>query len=168
LLDTEAGRIVEDEEIKAELAAQQPWSQRVDDNRIRLEDLPEREHIVHTPSSIERSQRTSGYTEEELRILTAPMARTAAEHLGAMGSDTPIAVLSERPRLLFAYFTQQFAQVTNPPLDSIREDVVTSMTQNLGPERNLLAATPAHAFQIVLDFPVLDNDELAKIQHIDA
>lgn len=84
-----------------------------------------------------------------------------------MGSDTPIAVLSDRPRLLFDYFTQQFAQVTNPPLDSIREEVVTSMALGLGPERNLLAATPRHARQVTLDFPVIDNDELAKIQHID-
>src|SRR5690606_36647287 len=86
---------------------------------------------------------------------------------GAMGSDTPIAVLSQRPRLLFDYFAQQFAQVTNPPLDSIREEVVTSMKLALGPERNLLSATPEHARQVVLDFPVIDYDELAKIQHID-
>ena len=95
------------------------------------------------------------------------MAQNGAEPLGAMGSDTPIAVLSERPRLLFDYFTQQFAQVTNPPLDSIREEVVTSMKLGLGPERNLLDGDPEHATQVVLDFPVIDNDELAKIQHID-
>jgi glutamate synthase (NADPH/NADH) large chain len=167
LVDTDAGRIIEDEEIKAELATQQPWGDWVAANRIRLADLPEREHVVHTPASIVRRQRTFGYTEEELRILIAPMARMAAEPLGAMGSDTPVAVLSERPRLLFDYFTQQFAQVTNPPLDSIREDVVTSMRLGLGPERNLLAATPEHAHQVVLEFPVIDNDELAKIRRID-
>jgi glutamate synthase (NADPH/NADH) large chain len=168
LIDTEAGRLVEDDEIKAELSAAEPWGEWLQNGRINLKDLPEREHIVHTPASVTRRQRTFGYTEEEVRILVAPMAQNGAEPLGAMGSDTPIAVLADRPRLLFDYFTQQFAQVTNPPLDSIREEVVTSMTQNLGPERNLLAATPAHAFQIVLDFPVIDNDELAKIQHIDA
>jgi glutamate synthase (NADPH/NADH) large chain len=102
-----------------------------------------------------------------VRILLMPMAQNGAEPLGAMGSDTPIAVLSERPRLLFDYFTQQFAQVTNPPLDSIREEVVTSMRLGLGPERNLLDATPEHARQVILDFPVIDNDELAKVQHID-
>src|SRR5690554_3671692 len=168
LIDTDAGRLVDDDEIKSELSAAEPWGEWLENGRINLKDLPEREHIVHTPASVTRRQRTFGYTEEEVRILVAPMAQHGAEPLGAMGSDTPIAVLADRPRLLFDYFTQQFAQVTNPPLDSIREEVVTSMTLNLGPERNLLSATPAHAYQIVLDFPVIDNDELAKIQHIDA
>ncbi|WP_157156110.1 glutamate synthase large subunit [Diaminobutyricimonas sp. LJ205] len=167
LVDTEAGRLIEDDEIKAELAAAEPWGDWLDAGRINLKDLPEREHIVHTPASVTRRQRTFGYTEEEVRILLAPMARTGAEPLGAMGSDTPIAVLSERPRLLFDYFVQQFAQVTNPPLDSIREAVVTSMSLGLGPERNLLSAGPKHTRQVILDFPVIDNDELAKIQHID-
>jgi glutamate synthase (NADPH/NADH) large chain len=166
IVDTEAGRIVEDDEIKSELAASEPWGEWLDKGRIHLKDLPEREHIVHTPASVTRRQRTFGYTEEEVRILVRPMALNGAEPLGAMGSDTPIAVLSERPRLLFDYFTQQFAQVTNPPLDSIREEVVTSLKVGLGPERNLLAATPEHARQVILDFPVIDNDELAKIQHI--
>jgi len=167
LVDTEAGRIVEDDEIKAELSASQPWQDWLDAGRIHLADLPEREHITHTPASVVRRQRTFGYTEEEVRILVTPMAQNGAEPLGAMGSDTPIAVLSDRPRLLFDYFTQAFAQVTNPPLDSIREEVVTSMKLGLGPERNLLDATPEHAKQIVLDFPVIDNDELAKIQHFE-
>jgi glutamate synthase (NADPH/NADH) large chain len=166
LVDTVAGRIVEDDEIKAELAASEPWQEWLDAGRIRLADLPEREHISHTPASVVRRQRTFGYTEEEVRILLTPMAVNGAEPLGAMGSDTPIAILSERPRLLFDYFTQAFAQVTNPPLDSIREEVVTSMKLGLGPERNLLAATPDHARQVVNDFPVIDNDELAKIQHL--
>ena len=167
LVDTEAGRLIEDDEIKSELAASVPYGEWLDEGRINLKDLPEREHIVHTPASITRRQRTFGYTEEEVRILLKPMATTGAEPLGAMGSDTPVAVLSERPRLLFDYFTQQFAQVTNPPLDSIREEVVTSLKLGLGPERNLLSAGPEHARQVVLDFPVIDNDELAKIQHID-
>jgi glutamate synthase (NADPH/NADH) large chain len=168
LVDTEAGRLIEDEEIKGELAAAEPWGEWLEAGRINLHDLPEREHIRHTPASVTRRQRTFGYTEEEVSVLLAPMAQNGAEPIGAMGSDTPIAVLAERPRLLFDYFTQQFAQVTNPPLDSIRESVVTSMQLGLGPERNLLAATPEHAYQIILDFPVIDNDELAKIQHIDA
>ncbi|HMH57701.1 MAG TPA: glutamate synthase central domain-containing protein, partial [Galbitalea sp.] len=167
LVDTEAGRLIEDDEIKAELAASKPWGKWLDAGRINLKHLPDREHIVHTPASVTRRQRTFGYTEEEVRILIAPMAQNGAEPLGAMGSDTPIAVLSERPRLLFDYFAQQFAQVTNPPLDSIREETVTSMSLGLGPERNLLTATPDHAKQVILDFPVIDNDELAKIQHID-
>ena len=166
LIDTVEGRIIEDDEIKSQLAAAQPYAEWVDENRIELEDLPPREHIVHTAASVTRRQRTFGYTEEEVRILIGPMALNGAEPLGAMGSDTPIAVLSERPRLIFDYFTQAFAQVTNPPLDSIREEVVTSMRLGLGPERNLLDATPEHARQIVLDFPVIDNDELAKIIRI--
>ncbi|WP_313541341.1 glutamate synthase large subunit [Leifsonia aquatica] len=167
LVDTVAGRLIEDDEIKSELAAGAPYGEWLDEGRINLKDLPEREHIVHTPASITRRQRTFGYTEEEVRILLKPMATTGAEPLGAMGSDTPVAVLSQRPRLLFDYFTQQFAQVTNPPLDSIREEVVTSLKLGLGPERNLLSAGPEHARQVVLDFPVIDNDELAKIQHMD-
>ncbi|HZW40989.1 MAG TPA: glutamate synthase central domain-containing protein, partial [Agromyces sp.] len=167
LVDTEAGRLIEDDEIKAELAAAEPWDDWLEAGRIRLSELPEREHLVHPPASVNRRQRTFGYTEEEVRILLAPMARTGQEPLGAMGSDTPIAVLSERPRLLFDYFTQQFAQVTNPPLDSIREAVVTSLGTSLGPERNLLTAGPEHARQVSLSFPVIDNDELAKIVHID-
>ncbi|MGO4103240.1 glutamate synthase large subunit [Leifsonia sp. YAF41] len=167
LVDTVAGRLIEDEEIKAELSASEPWGEWLDAGRINLKDLPEREHIVHPPASVVRRQRTFGYTEEEVRLLLTPMARTGAEPLGAMGTDTPIAVLAERPRLLFDYFTQQFAQVTNPPLDSIREEVVTSLKLALGPERNLLSAGAEHARQVVLDFPVIDNDELAKIQHID-
>ncbi|WP_116081630.1 glutamate synthase large subunit [Agromyces sp. PvR057] len=167
LVDTEAGRLIEDDEIKADLAASAPWGEWLDSGRIRLAELPEREHIVHPPASVNRRQRTFGYTEEEVKILLAPMARTGAEPLGAMGSDTPVAVLSQRPRLLFDYFTQQFAQVTNPPLDSIREAVVTSLGTSLGPEHNLLAQGPDHARQVSLDFPVIDNDELAKIVHID-
>ncbi len=166
LVDTEAGRIIEDDEIKSELAASAPWGEWLR-KRIHLADLPEREHVVHTPASVVRRQRTFGYTEEEVRMLLMPMAKVGAEPLGAMGSDTPIAVLSQRPRLLFDYFTQQFAQVTNPPLDSIREEVVTSLRLGLGPQRNLLDAGPEHTKQVVLDFPVIDNDELAKVIHID-
>ncbi|MEN2741000.1 glutamate synthase large subunit [Microbacterium sp. X-17] len=168
LVDTAAGRLIEDQEVKRDLATLAPWQQWLDEGRVRLADLPEREHIVHPVASITRRQRTFGYTEEEVRILLTPMGQTGAEPLGAMGSDTPVAVLSERPRLLFDYFTQQFAQVTNPPLDSIREEVVTSLSLGLGPEPNLLSWGADHARNVTLDFPVIDNDELAKIQHIDA
>ena len=166
VIDTAQGRIIEDAEVKHELATMQPWQQWLDAGTVRLADLPDREHLVHPVASINRRLRTFGYTEEEVRILLAPMGRTGAEPLGAMGSDTPIAVLSKRPRLLFDYFVQQFAQVTNPPLDSIREEVVTSLKLGIGPNENLLAEGPEHARSIGLDFPVIDNDELAKIQHI--
>ncbi|RKN68697.1 MULTISPECIES: glutamate synthase large subunit [unclassified Microbacterium] len=167
LVDTAQRRIVEDHEIKHDLATMHPWQEWLDAGAVRLADLPEREHIVHPPASITRRQRTFGYTEEEVRILLTPMGQTGVEPLGAMGSDTPIAVLSKRPRLLFDYFTQQFAQVTNPPLDSIREEVVTSLKLGLGPESNLLSWGPEHTRTVSLDFPVIDNDELAKIRHID-
>ncbi|WP_460773895.1 glutamate synthase large subunit [Microbacterium sp. GXF7504] len=167
VVDTAQRRIIEDREIKSELAELEPWQEWLDAGRVRLADLPEREHIVHPIASITRRQRTFGYTEEEVRLLLTPMGQNGAEPLGAMGSDTPVAVLSERPRLLFDYFVQQFAQVTNPPLDSIREEVVTSLALGLGPERNLLDWGPDHTRVITLDFPVIDNDELAKLQNID-
>ncbi|MEE2815637.1 MAG: glutamate synthase central domain-containing protein, partial [Actinomycetota bacterium] len=165
LVDTAQRRIIEDAEIKKDLATLHPWREWLDAGAVRLADLPEREHIVHPAASITRRQRTFGYTEEEVRVLLTPMGQTGADPLGAMGSDTPIAVLSERPRLLFDYFVQQFAQVTNPPLDAIREEVVTSLRLGLGPQLNLLEWGPEHARTVSLDFPVIDNDELAKIKH---
>ncbi|KRE62705.1 glutamate synthase large subunit [Nostocoides sp. Soil756] len=168
LVDTAAGRIVSDDEVKSGLAGEHPYEEWLHAGLIELGDLPEREHIVHTAASVARRQRTFGYTEEELRIIVAPMARSGAEALGSMGTDTPLAVLSERPRLVFDYFTQLFAQVTNPPLDAIREELVTSLASTIGPEGNLLDAGAAHARQVVLPFPVIDNDELAKIVHINA
>ncbi|MDT7571293.1 MAG: glutamate synthase large chain, partial [Actinomycetota bacterium] len=133
---------------------------------MQLPDLPDREHVVYTHESVLRRQQTFGYTEEELRILLTPMAKAGLEPIGSMGTDTPVAVLSERPRLLFDYFSQLFAQVTNPPLDAIREELVTSLAGTIGPEQNLLTPSPASCRQVVLPFPVIDNDELAKITHI--
>lgn len=168
LADLTTGRIVPDEEIKAELAAEHPYGQWLDENLVRLEDLPEREHVHHSRSSVLRRQQTFGYTDEELDMILSPMASTGAEALGAMGTDTPIAVLSERSKLLFDYFSELFAQVTNPPLDAIREDLVTSLAGSLGPEPNLLVDMPQHAHKVEIPFPTLDNDQLAKIAHIGA
>ncbi|CAB4708810.1 unannotated protein [freshwater metagenome] len=168
LVDTAAGRIIDDEEIKSELAAAEPYADWLAAGLVHLEGLPEREHIVHTHDSVARRQQTFGYTEEELRIILEPMARMGTEPIGSMGSDTPIAVLSNRPRSLFDYFQQLFAQVTNPPLDAIREEIVTSLSSHIGPEGNLLESTAGHCRQVVLPFPVIDNDELAKILHINA
>ena len=165
LADTKSGRLIDDSDIKSEIASLEPWGEWLSENRINLKDIPDREHIAYTKSSVSRRQRTFGYTEEELRMILAPMAKSGAEPVGAMGSDTPIAALSDRPRLLFDYFVQQFAQVTNPPLDSIREEIVTSLSVGIGPEQNLLTATPQHAKMVVLDFPVLSNDELSKIKY---
>ncbi len=168
LVDTAHGRIVDDEEIKNQLASEHPYDEWLHAGRIFLSEVPEREHIVHSTASVTRRQRVFGYTEEELRILVAPMARAGAEPIGSMGHDTPLAVLSDRPRMLFDYFTQQFAQVTNPPLDALREELVTSLETSIGPEPNVLAATPAHCRQLIVPFPVIDNDELAKIVHLNA
>ncbi len=133
---------------------------------MHLDDITEREHVVHTHASVTRRQQVFGYTEEELRVLLTPMANTGAEPIGSMGTDTPIAALSDKPRLIFDYFAQLFAQVTNPPLDAIREELVTSLNGTIGPEANLLEPTPASCRQVVLPFPVISNDDLAKIRHI--
>ena len=168
LVDIEEGRIIEDEEIKSSLSSSANYAKWVDEGMVRLEDLPAREHIVYPHASVLRRQRAFGYTEEELRILLTPMARTGLEPLGSMGSDSPIAALSNKPRLLFDYFTQLFAQVTNPPLDAIREELVTSLSATIGPEHNILDPGPDSCRQILLPFPVIDNDELAKIIHVNA
>ena len=166
LVDTEQHRIVEDEEIKDGLAAEHPYGEWLHAGLIHLDDVPEREHVIHTHASVTRRQQVFGYTEEELRVLLTPMANTGAEPIGSMGTDTPIAALSTRPRLLFDYFAQLFAQVTNPPLDAIREELVTSLNGSIGPEANLLKPQPASCRQIVMPFPVISNDDLAKVRHI--
>ena len=168
LVDTEAGRIIEDDEIKDSLANAAPYGEWLHAGLVRLEDLPSREHIVYPHSSVLRRQRAFGYTEEEIRIILTPMAKSGGEALGSMGTDSPIAALSAKPRLLYDYFSQLFAQVTNPPLDAIREELVTSLSSTVGPEFNLLDPGPASCRQIALDFPVIDNDELAKLIHVNA
>ncbi|WP_456698159.1 glutamate synthase large subunit [Aeromicrobium sp. P5_D10] len=168
LLDLDEHRIIEDHEIKNALASEHPYDEWLYSGLVRFEDLPDLEHIVHTHASVTRRQQVFGYTEEELRILIAPIARTGAEAIGSMGTDSPIAAISDRPRQLFDYFSQLFAQVTNPPLDAIREEVVTSLAGTIGPERNLLTPSSASCRMLQLPFPVLDNDELAKIRHMNS
>ena len=167
LVDTAQGRIIEDDEVKADLAAQFPYQAWLDQGIVELDKLPERPHVRYPHGDVVRRQLTFGYTIEDQKILIAPMARTGGEALGSMGTDTPIAVLSERPRLLFDYFAQRFAQVTNPPLDAIREEMVTSLGGTIGPEQNLLEPGPRSCRQIQLPFPILDNDQLAKLIHVD-
>ncbi len=166
LADTAAGRIVGDDEIKGQLAAEHPYADWVAHGLTRLAELPGRDREVHTHASLVRRQQTLGYTQEELEVLLAPMARTGAEPIGSMGNDAPLAPFSQHARPLFDYFTQLFAQVTNPPLDAIREELVTSLQAQLGAQPNLLAATADSCRRIVLPFPVLDNDDLAKIVHV--
>jgi glutamate synthase (NADPH/NADH) large chain len=166
LVDIARGRIIEDDEIKAELAAERPYGQWLDDGLVRFEELPDREREISTQDTLVRRQQTFGYTQEELRVLLTPMAKNGAEPIGSMGTDTPLATLSDRPRLLFEYFKQLFAQVTNPPLDAIREELVTSLQSTLGPEGNLLDPGPDSCRRLVLPTPILANEELAKIIHI--
>jgi glutamate synthase (NADPH) large chain len=166
LVDTDAGRIIDDDEIKGELADEYPYQEWLDAGVVRLGDLPERERELPSHDSLVHRQQVFGYTQEELGVLLQPMATTGAEPIGSMGNDTGFAALSERPRQLFDYFTQLFAQVTNPPLDAIREELVTSLGTHVGPEHNLLDHAPEACHQLVLPFPVLDNAQLAKIVHI--
>jgi glutamate synthase (NADPH/NADH) large chain len=166
LVDTARGRIVDDDEIKSTLAAEQPYAEWLDAGQIELEDLPPRTMLTPQHASVVGRQRLFGYTNEELRLILQPMAKSGAEPLGSMGTDTAIAVLSDRSRLLYDYFTQLFAQVTNPPLDAIREELVTSLMSTLGPEANLLEPTAESCRQIVLPMPVIDNDDLAKLLYV--
>ncbi len=166
LVDLEEHRLIDDDEIKSALAAEHPYGEWLAAGRVDLEDLPERQHVVHSHASVTRRQQVFGYSHEELQVLVAPMANTGAEPIGSMGSDTPVAVLSDRPRLLFDYFSQLFAQVTNPPLDAIREELVTSLQATFGPEGNLLSPGPESCRQIVIGYPILDSDQLAKLVRI--
>ncbi|HEV3053088.1 MAG TPA: glutamate synthase central domain-containing protein, partial [Solirubrobacteraceae bacterium] len=167
LVDTVQGRIVSDEEIKRDLEAAQPYARWLAENMVDIEDLPEAPYLPRpSHETVLRRQQTFGYTHEDLRILLAPMALGGEEALGSMGTDTSLAVLSDRPRLLYDYFKQLFAQVTNPPLDAIREELVTSMGSTIGPEGNLLDPRPESCRQIRIAYPVIDNDQLAKLRHI--
>ena len=167
LIDTAKGRIIADEEIKRELAQAQPYGEWLRQNMTQIEDLPAAPYLP-PPSheTVLRRQHAFGYTQEDLRIVLGPMASAGEEPIGSMGTDTPLAVLSERPRLLYDYFTQLFAQVTNPPLDAIREELVTSMESTIGPEGNLLKPGPESCRQIGVTYPIIDNDQLAKLRHI--
>ncbi|MDQ3293102.1 MAG: glutamate synthase large subunit [Actinomycetota bacterium] len=166
LVDTSQGRIVGDEELKSTFAAEHPYADWLHAGLVHLDDLTPRHYLTPQHGSVVTQQRTFGYTVEEQKILLAPMAKNGYEPIGSMGTDTPIAVLSTRPRLLFDYFQQLFAQVTNPPLDAIREELVTSIGSTLGPEGNLLEPTAASCRQVVLPSPVITNDELAKLLYI--
>ena len=168
LVDTEEGRIVADEELKHKIATQQPYRAWLDENLIRLADVPDPGILPETDhQTITQRQLAFGYTFEDLRILMSPMARDATEAVGSMGTDTPLAVLSNKSHPLFNYFKQLFAQVTNPPIDCIREELIMSTETAIGSERNLLKPGPEHARLIELKSPILTNEEFAKLQHLD-
>jgi glutamate synthase (ferredoxin) len=165
-VDTAQGRIIDDEEIKAQLAAEHPYGDWLKEHLVKIEDLPPAPVPEPDHETVTTHQLAFGYTHEDLRILLSPMAANGEEPIGSMGTDTALAVLSDRPRMLFDYFKQLFAQVTNPPLDAIREELVTSMESTVGPERNLLKAEPESCRQINIKYPVIDNAELAKLRHV--
>ncbi len=176
LVDTSLGRIVGDEELKRQIAGERPYQTWLDENRIKLADLPsvanleqsETEVHLHTEDAVLQHQKAFGYTFEDLRMIIAPMARDGKEALGSMGDDTPLAVLSDKPQPLYNYFKQLFAQVTNPPLDAIREELVTSTESLLGSEGNLLDPQPASCRQISLPHPLLTDEELARLRKLHA
>jgi glutamate synthase (ferredoxin) len=170
LVDLEQGRIIADDEIKHTIASQRPYAEWLLDNIVSLEDLPsapDRPHQEVDHDTILLAQQAFGYTMEDLKILLPPMALTANEAVGSMGNDAALAVLSDRPQLLYNYFKQLFAQVTNPPVDCIREEVIMSMETTIGAEANLLAPTPRSARQVKLSSPILKNDELDKLRRLD-
>ena len=168
LVDFEEGRIIEDEEIKERIAGEHPYRKWLDEQRIELSDLPvsDNAHGFH-PESLKERLKMFGYSVEHLELILKPMVDRKQEALGSMGNDSALACLSERPRLVYDYFKQLFAQVTNPPIDSIREENIMSLESYIGPEKNLLERTPEHCHRLHLPMPILTNEHLASIKHLD-
>ena len=167
LVDIEQGRIVTDEELKKKYASAQPYQKWLDENHVLLKNLPDpTEATVPDHRKILQRQQAFGYTFEDLRFIVEPMGADGVQPLGSMGTDTPLAVLSNKPQLLYNYFKQLFAQVTNPPIDPIREEIVTSTEIMLGGEGNLLEPMPASSRMIKLEHPILANEELEKLRHV--
>ncbi|HUH80492.1 MAG TPA: glutamate synthase large subunit [Solirubrobacteraceae bacterium] len=167
LVDLERGRIVEDEELKREIATQQPYGEWYARNAVPFGDLPPSEQVTISQQPLHLRQRAFGYTQEDLRVLLTPMAIDGAEPVGSMGNDLSLAVLSDQAPPLFSYFKQLFAQVTNPPIDAIREEIVMSLATSLGSERNLFEETPEHAHKLLLEQPILLNRELETLRNVE-
>ena len=168
LVDVENGRVVPDEEVKRTVSSRQRYAEWYGREVVRLDDLPERPNLACPAQPLRKRQLVFGYTQDDMKVILAPLARNAEEAIGSMGNDLPLAVLSDRRPLLYAYFKQLFAQVTNPPIDSIREAVVMSVEASVGSERNLLDETPEHARQLVIANPILRDDELERLRQIDS
>ncbi len=167
LVDTNQGRIISDEELKQQMASEHPYQEWLERNMVLLEDLPVPDSgPVSEPLTIIQRQQAFGYTYEDLRMILGPMAENGVEPLGSMGDDTPLAVLSNKPQPFISYFRQLFAQVTNPPIDAIREEIVTGTEILLGSESNLLDTTPEDAHQIKVSVPIISNDDVARLRHI--
>ena len=168
MVDTTQGRIIDDEELKKEFATEHPYADWLKENLVPVENLPSPKQIHGSDyETLLQRQQAFGYTHEDLKVLMAPMAANGLEPTGSMGTDTALAVLSDRSRMLYDYFKQLFAQVTNPPLDGIREELVTQVATTVGPEGNLLNPTPESCRQVKLSSPILTNDELARIRDMD-
>ncbi len=167
LVDTVQKRIISDAEIKKQLASRQPYATWLKEQQVTLDQLPEPARVIAShPETLLRRQRAYGYSEEDLRILLAPMGATGAEPIGSMGSDVPLACLSDRPQPLFNYFKQLFAQVTNPPIDPIREELVMSLISYIGTERNILDEAPENCHTLKLPHPILTNRDLEKLRRV--
>ncbi|MGE0790557.1 MAG: glutamate synthase large subunit [Sandaracinaceae bacterium] len=168
LVDTKEGRIVDDAEIKAQIGSRRPYGAWLSQNLLRVDDLPEASPRAPVdPARRRKLHKQLGYTEEDLDLLLRPMAERGEEPIGSMGDDAPAAVLSPRPQLLYRYFKQLFAQVTNPPIDPIRESLVMSLMTTMGPEANLFEESPRHAHKLRLDSPILSAEELARIEALE-
>jgi len=168
LIDTEQGRIVADEELKNTFATEHPYQVWLDQNHVLLDNLPDPPHVREPDhDTVLQRQQAFGYTFEDLRFIIGPMANDGVQPLGSMGTDTPLAVLSNKPQLIYNYFKQLFAQVTNPPIDPIREEIITSTETMLGSEGNLVEPTPESCRMIKLEHPILTNEELEKLRHVD-
>jgi glutamate synthase (ferredoxin) len=169
LVDTAEGRIISDEELKQRVATEQPYRQWLNANLVRFEDVPDVPDPTpqHDHQTTLQRQQAFGYSFEDLRVNIGPMALTGIQPIGSMGTDTPLAVLSDKPQLLYNYFKQLFAQVTNPPIDPIREELITAATITLGAQGNLLQPGPENCQQIRLPIPILKNAELAKLRQLD-
>src|SRR3989441_5641947 len=166
LVDLERGCIVEDEQVKREVSTRRPYGEWYARSSVHFSELPRWEEVTISDQPLHPRQRAFGYTQEDLRVLLAPMARDAQEPIGSMGNDLSLAVFSEQAPPLFSYFKQLFAQVTNPPIDSTREEIVMSLATSLGSERNLFEETPEHAHKLILDQPILLNRELETLRHV--
>src|SRR5579863_2053448 len=167
LVDTVEGRIVSDKEIKRELASRQPYAQWLKDNQVTIDQLPEPSRMHYSdPETLLRRQRAFGYSDEDVKMILGPMATSGEEPVGSMGTDTPLACLSDRPQSLFSYFKQLFAQVTNPPIDPIREETVMSLFSYIGSERNILEEQPENCHMLKLAHPLLTNRELEKLRRV--
>ena len=168
LVNMDEGRIVEDDEIKKQISLDKPYGKWLKENLLHLRDIPYTGNNTRIESEdFETRMRIFGYTQEDLKTIITPMSINGKEAIGSMGTDTPLAVLSNRPQLLYNYFKQLFAQVTNPPLDGIREEIVTDISLSLGPEFNLFEISPEHSKKLSIQNPVISNEDLDKIRHLD-